>query len=276
MKTRAWLLVFAICVSSRAVPMQVISSGYGSGDAYVTCVIDGVKERCFLDTGSPLTIVPNSKRYASYTNLGAFHFKSAADIAQEIETIRVGSIEVDGTVFPRVKVGRANFHGAENTLGIDLLGQQPFAIRFKPKPSLELNAGRPERTFATLEVSKQGLLAIPIEVGGSEVRALWDTGVSITTVDQGFVAAHPENFKAMNKYANGFDGAGKPMFLQIFRAKKIAIAGRAFEDVRVVAADLSVLRDNSNKDIQAVVGFNLIRKGDWFFDTRNRLWSFQR
>jgi hypothetical protein len=276
MLIRTFVLLLLGSAFVRATPLQIVSQAYGTGGAFATCVIDGQKERCFLDTGSALTIVTNSQRFAGYTNLGVFRFKSAADVAQEIETIQIGSIELDGSVFPRVKVGRASFSRAENTLGIDILRHQPFAVRFSPKAILQLSAERPESSLNTLEVSNQGLFAIPIAIGGVEVRALWDTGVSITSVDQAFIKAHPENFKPSNKYGNGFDGAGKPMLLQIFRARKIVIAGRTFEDLRVAAADLSVLRENWDQQIQAVVGFNLIRKGNWFFDAKNNLWNFQR
>jgi hypothetical protein len=276
MLIRAFFLLLAAGAFVRATPLHIVSGAYRSGAAYATCVIDGQKESCFLDTGSAMTIVTNSARFAAYTNLGVFHFKSAADIAQEVETIQIGSIELDGVVFPRVKVGRANFHGAVNTIGIDLLRTQPFAIRFKPKPTLELNAAPAEQPLKNLDISSQGHFAIPIALGGDEVRALWDTGVSLTSVDQSYIAAHPETFKETNKGGSGFDGAGKPMLVPIFRAHKIVIAGQTFEDVRVVGTDLSVLRHKWNKNIQAVVGFNLIRKGNWFFDSNNRLWSFQR
>ena len=276
MKIVALALAFWMDFVGRAATLQIVSGAFSTGKSYLTCTIDGVKERCFVDTGSALTIVPNSKRFAGYTNMGAFHFKSAADIAQQIDTIRIASIQIDEIAFPNVKVGRANFRAVEKTIGNDILGQQPFAMRFRSRPALELNAERPASATATLDVSRQGLFAIPIEIGGSGMRALWDTGESITSVDQAFITAHREDFKAVNKYSKGFDGAGKPMLLEVFRAKKIAIAGHTFEDVYVVAADLSMLRDNLSKEIQAVVGFNLIRKGNWFFDAKNRLWSFER
>jgi hypothetical protein len=274
MHLRTVIAILFGCSSVAAAPLQTTSEAYGSGAAYVTCVVDGKSERCFLDTGSPLTIFTNSDRFARYSNLGAFRFKSAAAVAQQIETIQIGSIELDAVVFPRVKVGRATFNGAVNTIGIDLLREQPFAIRFKPKPALELNAGPTEQPLKNLAVSNQGLFAIPIALGGNEVRALWDTGVSITSVDEAYIAAHPENFRATDKGGSGLDGAGKPLLLQVYRARKIVISGHAFEDIRVVATDLSVLRENWNKDIQAVIGFNLIRRGNWYFDANNRFWNF--
>jgi hypothetical protein len=158
-------------------------------------------------------------------------------------------------------------------LGIDIIGRQPFAINFHPKAVLKLNASRPELPLTTLQVSQHGVISIPIALDAFDVHALWDTGGSLTSVEQNFIEAHPENFKPTKNYVNGVDGAGKSMLAQIFRAKKITIADHVFKDVRVVAVDLTTLRSGVHRDIQAVVGFDLIRKANWFFDPKNRLWN---
>jgi hypothetical protein len=154
-----------------------------------------------------------------------------------------------------------------------VIGQQPFAVNFNPNATLKLNAARPKLPLTTLNVSQQGLLSVPIEIGGAPAHALWDTGVALTTVDESFIEAHPENFKATDKYMNGVDGAGKSILVQVFRARELKIANEKFKDVRVVGLDLAMLREGVNKNIQAVVGFNLIRKANWFFDPKSRLWN---
>jgi hypothetical protein len=275
MIARFFALVLLVGVSTRGAALQIVPGAFSSGKAYFACTFDGAKERCLLDTGSAMTLVTDTKFFASYTNLGAFRFKSAAGIAQQTETIQIGSIQIDDVTFSNVKIGRAKFRGAEKTLGIDFLGRQPFAVSFQPQNVLVLNASRPKLPQTTLAVSPQGLLSIPIGVSGVQIHALWDTGVALTTVDKGFMEEHPENFRPTKNYVNGVDGAGKSMLLQVFRARKITIADRNFENVHVVAVDLSLLRE-ANKDIQAVVGFNLIRKANWFFDAKNRLWKCER
>lgn len=270
------LLALCFAVNARAAALHIVPGPYSSGKAYVRCVIDGATERFFLDTGSQMTLV-SSKRFGAYTNLGVTSFKSASGVAQNVETIRIAEIQIDDAAFSDVMIGRANFRGTENTLGIDVVGKQPFALKFGEKGALVLNAARPELPLTTLGVSPQGLLTIPVGLGvQAETRALWDTGVSVTSVDQNFIEANPENFKATKNFVRGVDGAGKPMLLQIYRARKIIIGEQTFEDVRVVAIDLSVLRQNVSKDIQAIAGFNLIRKADWFFDRKNRLWKCGR
>jgi hypothetical protein len=275
MIVRFLALAMLMAVSARAAALQIAPGAYSSGKAYVTCVFDGVKEKCLLDTGSAMTLLADSKRFGAYTNHGAFRFISAAGIPQETETIQIGSIQIDDVAFAGVKIGRASFHNAENTLGIDLIARQPFALKFKSKPILQLNAARPELPLTTLNVLTQGMASIPIALNGSEAHALWDTGAGTTFVDQDFITAHREDFKATKNYMNGVDGAGHNLLLQMFRAKKITIGDVTFEDVRVVAADLSVLR-KVNNNIYAVIGFNLIRKANWFFDAKNRLWKCER
>jgi predicted aspartyl protease len=271
------LFAFALFVNgtARAAALQIAPGAYTSGKVYVTCLFDGVKEKCLLDTGSAMTLLADSKRFGNYTNLGVFRFKSASGIPQETETIQIGSIQIDDVAFTSVKIGRATFQNAENTLGMDLIARQPFVLNFKSKPTLQLGAPRPHLPLTTLNVFSQGLPSIPISLNGSEVHALWDTGAALTVIDQDFIARRREDFKPTRNYMNGVDGAGHNLLLQMFRAKKITIGDATFEDVRVVAADLSVLRE-ANPDIHAVVGFNLIRKANWFFDAKNRLWKCER
>jgi hypothetical protein len=273
MIVRAVLLFVLWGVSAQAASLQIAFGPYSSGKAYVSCVIDGAKERCFLDTGSAMTLVANSKRFSAYTNLGNFRFESASGIPQDTETIQVRSIRIDNIEIHNKKIGRTDFPGAENTLGIDVVGRQPFAVNFSPRAVLTLNAERPKLPLTTLEVSPHGLLSIPVELGGIDAHAMWDTGAALTTIDQNFILAHPENFRATKNYMNGVDGAGKSILVQVFRAKKLKIADRTFDNVRVVALDLHTLREGVNKDIQAVIGFNTIRKANWFFDPKNRLWN---
>jgi hypothetical protein len=223
-----------------------------------------------------MTILTASGKFAAYTNEGAFRFKSASGIEQQTDSIRIGSLKIDNHTFENVKVGRAKFKGAEPMLGIDVLARQPFALRFKNKSGLALNAPRPETPFTTLEVSSHGVVSIPIGMAGKTVRALWDTGAGLTAVDEKFVKAHPDVFKPTKQYASGVDGAGQPMLLQSFRARRLTVGEHTFEDLRVVAVDLSMLRASIHPEINAVLGFNVIRKGDWFFDTKLRLWKFER
>lgn len=261
-------------VCAQAAEIRIVPGAFNSGKAMVPCVFDGVKMRCMLDTGSAMTVVRDGQPFQSYEAAGSFEFKSAAGIARKTETILVREIRLAGLSFTNIGIGRLDGQAdAENMLGIDLVGRQPFAMMFKQSPSLRFDAKPPSSWRSDLRVSKHGLLAVPLAFGDAQTLALWDTGASLTAVDPVLVEKHPANFKALRTPMQGVDGGGHALVLPVYRARKIFVGGRAFRNLHVVAVDLSILRTNVHAGIEAVAGFNLIRKADWHFDRAQKLWT---
>jgi hypothetical protein len=253
------LAFFPFCTP--AAQLQIIKGGNTSGKIYLHPLFDDAPQRAFLDTGSAATIVADTGHFSRYPKIGQLRFTSAAAIEQAIDKIQLHSLQLDDLILTNPTIGRANFPKAETTLGIDLLNRQPFALSVKNK-NLTLNPPRPDTPFTTLQVSPQGLLSIPITVGSTQLQALWDTGAGLTTVDQSFIQSNPNDFTPTKKYMHGTDGAGKPLLVQIFRAKKITVGQKTFQ--------------NLSPNIQAVLGHNLIAKVDWYFDPKTRLWQIDK
>jgi hypothetical protein len=257
-----------------AEPLHIISGPFGSGQASTFCKFDGVRVDCFLDTGSAMTLLVNSDKLSNHTNTGIFRFKGATGIPQEGETIHIHSALIDGVEFYNLKIGRIpRDTQIRSALGIDLLSRRPFSLTFRFKPSLHLDPKAPRKLFSTLEVGSHHLFTVPLAIGKVDSRAMWDSGAGITVVDEKFIQSHPENFKATDDFETATDGTGKSIPVKAFRAKVIKIGHRTFRNSRVIATDLSVLRANGNPPVQAVIGFNLIRKCDWYFDAKQTKWS---
>jgi hypothetical protein len=259
---------------TNAEPVRVISGPSASGQAFVFCTFDGIRQNCFLDTGSAMTLLAYSREFAGKTNAGTFHFKGATGILQEGETIRIHSAVLDGVEFDNLKIGRIRRDSQiKSALGIDLLGRRPFSLNFRFKPSLHLDPKAPRKPFTTLEIGSHHLFTIPLVIGKLHGRALWDSGAGITVVDEKFIQSHQENFKTTDDFETATDGTGESLPVKAFRAKIIKIGRRTFRNSLVVATDLSILRANGNPPVQAVIGFNLIRKCDWYFDAKQAKWS---
>jgi len=261
---------------SQAADLRIAPRPFRPGKAFLSCTFDGVKESCFLDTGSAMTLLTNSDRFSSYPNLGAFHFNSASRFVEQAETIQIRLATIDHAQFSNVKIGRLpSDKEIDNTLGMDLVARQPFSVNFRQSPALHLNPKAPRHILPTLGVNRYNLLTLPVAFRGSETEALWDTGSSVTAVDLSFVQAHSEDFQPSHDFMKGTDGAGHELVLKSFRARKITIGSRSFRNVKVVAVDLSLLRENLNPDVHAVIGFNIIHKADWFFDPAKKVWSIE-
>lgn len=269
------LLCLLIALPIQAASLQIVNRAYSSGKIYLPVRFDEKVARTFLDTGSAATLVANSPQFAKYPKVDELRFKSATAIEQAVDKIQLKSIQLDHLVLTNPAIGRASFPGAETTLGIDVFARQPFALSMRRK-ILNLTPARPSGPATTLQVSQDGLLSIPISVGAQNLYALWDTGAGITTVDQSFIAANPDDFKATKKYMQGTDGAGKPLLVQLFRAKRITVGNETFKNLYVAAVDLAVLRRGISENVHAVIGFNLIAKADWYFDAKTRLWHCER
>jgi hypothetical protein len=270
------LFLVLLRFSAWAAILEVQPGPFRSGKAFVSCTFDGVKESCFLDTGSAITVLANSGQFSAYSDLGGFRFKSASGVAEELERILIRTGIVDRVVFSNIKVARAkNEHEIDSALGIDLLARQSFAVNFRDSPALFLNPKPPRQLLSGLETNTHGLLSVPMGFGATRVRAIWDTGASITAVHEPFVQAHPDDFKATGDSMKGTDGFGHEILVHLFRARKISVGGRSFSNVKVVALDLSMLGKSVEFDPQAVIGFNLIRRTDWYFDPPRRIWSIR-
>ncbi len=260
----------------QGVPLKIAHGQLGSGKPYLTCMLDGVEELCVLDTGSALSLIANPEGFEKYPTIGKVRFRSASGIPLETDQIRIETVQIDALTFPNVKFARViPSETLESTIGIDLVGKQPFSLRFTKKPSLNLGES-PSRTPLTgIEVYKNGVFSIPVELNHVQTKALWDTAAELTVVDQVYVSRNPRNFSFIKELNSGYDGTGRSIKIRLFKAKNIRIAGHLFRNILVGVLDLATVREGTQQDVQAVIGFNLIRKADWYFDLQNRRWNMK-
>jgi len=155
------------------------------------------------------------------------------------------------------------------------VGRLPFALRFRDTAALQLGGTWGEAVNSNLSVSQQGLLVIPIGFSETRTRAVWDTGASITAIDRRFVKAHPDKFKRLSREIKGVDAGGQKIPLELFEAKEINVGRRSFKNVPVVVLDLALLSETVAPDVYAVLGFNVIRRSDWYFDRVKRTWAIR-
>jgi hypothetical protein len=268
------LAAFAV-VAANSATLQVRPGPFKSGKAYISCGFDGIQQNCFLDTGSAMTLVAG-REFSGYGSTGNFQFKSASEKPRDVETILIHRTRIDDLSFANITVGRlGGTKGLESSIGIDFIGRQPFSLQFRNTPSLQLNPTPPQQTNSGLSVDPHRLLSVPMACNGQAIRGLWDTGTGVTAIDQAYIKMHPEEFEITKDYMQGTDGTGHSMLVKAFEARKITIGSRTFRNVKIVAVDLSLLRKHVNREIQAVIGFNLIRKADWFFDPEKKNWSMR-
>ncbi len=256
--------------------LHITPGPFGSGKAYVECSFDGITQNCFLDTGSAITLLPeHTARH--YLPLGTFAFKGASGRLARSEVIQIEQAKLDGRIYRHVRIGRFSDRvqgtEVESSIGMDLLGRQPFALQFRDSPQLHLSAQEPAKLYRNLRVAPHNLLEIPLELGSERATALVDTGASVTAVDSAFIRAHPELFRPLKKQTKMVDGAGQSMSVEFYRAKLLRVGERTFHNVVVISTDLRLLREGVSPGLQIVLGFNVLRTTDWYFDPLGKTWA---
>jgi hypothetical protein len=280
LRARRTLIIVSLVISqlqtafAHGANLRITKGPSDSGEAFIACIFDGDRRLCFVDTGSAMTLLAGPEALSTNTNRETFHFQGASGIPHEAEIIKIHSATVDGVEFRDVKLGRIEAQdGVKSALGLDLLGRQPFSVSFRRGPSLHLAPLKPRKVLSTLKVGAHRLFCIPVAIGETDTFAMWDTGAGMTVVDEAFITAHPAKFKRTDDFQTATDGAGNSLPVKSYRMKKMKVGGRTFRNLRVVSTDLSVLRGSGNPPVDAVIGFNLIRKCDWYFNSGEKVWS---
>src|SRR4051812_31531624 len=146
------LLAFApLYFAAHAATLEITPGPFRSGKAFVPAIFDGNKETCFVDTGSAMTLLTNFDAYSKQPGLENFQFKSASNIAKEVQTLQVRTAILDHVQFSNLRVGRVPpSEGIDSSVGMDIIGRQPFSANFLQSPSLSLNPRPPRRLLKGL------------------------------------------------------------------------------------------------------------------------------
>lgn len=268
-----------VTAAAQLAAAQLLPGPYRSGKLLLDLEFDGQSATCLVDSGSALSLLAEPGPWSAYPATGKVRFTSASGGVKEVEKVRIDKVSAGSAIWRGVHLGRlAAGDGVQNTLGIDLLGRQPFALHFLHRVAVAFDAMQPKQAASQagqLEVSSHGVFTIVSTFGQDPVRALFDTGSSLTAVDADFVAQHPSDFSETRQFMTGTDGLGHSITMKMFRARRVRVGPREFRHVPVVATNLQTLRDGVDRRVQAVIGLNLMRKADWFFDLPNRRWGMK-
>ena len=58
--------------------------------------------------------------------------------------------------------------------------------------------------------------------------------------------------------------------------REFVLGGKKFPATRVVGADLSVPNSTIKTPMDFILGYNILRKANWFFDFPNRKWAITK
>jgi gag-polyprotein putative aspartyl protease len=188
--------------------------------------------------------------------------------AQQIVTAR--DLNVGDLTIPELDVARVPAD-EQNLLGMDVLGGYCCRFRFDAG-LLELSAS--SAAGADLELTLDERRHPYVELAWEDVTAsaCWDSGASITVVDEAFRSRHPGLFAAAGS-STGTDPTGAILSTPLFTMAGPAIGGVPFPAARVAVVDLGPMNRELQYPMDVIVGAPTIRQANWVFDFPARRWA---
>lgn len=231
-----------------------------------------------LDTGAARTWLPSGPHTAGLERIG--EERSSGLFAEEqAETARVPLLQVGESGrenFP-VVVGDPEHMPLGGLLGMDYLIDHRCRFQFS-RDRLILDGDPPALDPARLlpvAIDDRNHIYLDAAWGDDRARAVWDTGAGITVVGKGLVQRRPDLFQKLGS-TTGTDGTGVQQETPLYRMEGPSFGPWGFRSCAAAAVDLDAVNRRIETPMDLILGFNLIREADWYFDFPGRRWAITR
>jgi predicted aspartyl protease len=234
--------------------------------------VGGRPYRFLLDTG------------AAQTALAADDYTSALGVIDEVassgvfkpathEVILVPSIEVGPIRAENVVVVRSPDGALRRSLiGMDVLKGYCLHFRFDTGQVSALDAAPASVHYQDLVMGRRSHPYVKVECGSRTAMSVWDTGASMTVVDEAFIRRVPEFFDEAGT-SMGTDSTGAELETKTYVMTGATIGGHEFPPHRVAAVDLSHVNSTIEIPMDMVLGYSTLRPANWLFDFPGRRWA---
>ena len=245
----------------------------GGTEVLVIAEFAGRKYECLLDTGAAITTLAWDEYTSSLPVLGedesAGAFGKSRDDLVETSGFRLGPIELERLIVARL----AKDQNARNLLGMDVLKDWMCSFRFS-EAEVRVTQDRLEGG-RQLYLGPRGHPYVDVNIGSSEVAAIWDTGAGLTCIDLAAIQSNPEYFEPAGNSV-GTDSAGMSQSAPLFEVTGLSVGGVTFSPHIVVGFDLSLISSTAERRFDAILGMSTLAQTNWCFDFPGKRWNVSR
>jgi aspartyl protease len=249
-----------------------------AAEVFVDGAIGGHEYRFLLDTGAARSGVmfdvytSELKSIDRRTSSGLFA-ASSEDVVI-VPNIRVGPIS--RTDFTLIRAA-TDYPGAKNLIGMDLLKDWCCHFFFD-ESRVSVTAGEDHgtgRAFQNLLLDRRFHPYVDVQFGTTLVKAVWDTGASLTIADMSLIEKQPSYFQKVGE-STGTDSTGAVMITPMFIASGLSIANQVFPAHRVAGVDLSHVNSTIEVRMDMILGYSTLSRANWLFDFPRKQWAITK
>jgi predicted aspartyl protease len=227
---------------------------------------------CMIDTGARFTLIKESL-LSKNTKVGEIIGGGASGKQRTTELIqadvKVGDWSNRSGIIGRIK---DEYMPTNCLLGNDFFLDKEFSIDFDKK-AFEDETSFSGKTFPLKKYISNmgGHFGFEIEIAGSRIPTLFDTGATDTAIDIKFVEDHPEMFEFV-KEIDVREGSNQTIKAGVYKMKSVKMGPIVQTDVKVYVLNLSHIQSKI-PGVQAVIGLSQMTKNKWYINNKTSVWG---
>ena len=181
--------------------------------------------------------------------------------------VRLGNTKYEECIFNQAVDDSLKY----NLLGMDVLASQCIEIDYVNK-YIKLNSGNDYSRYEEIITSNSLIPKIIIDINNVRVKAVLDTGSSITLIHYKSIANVKDVFTVQND-ESGIDVTGAEIIGKACVLKRIGILGNVVNDHKAICLDLSNIQMAEGPQVDCIIGSDIISRARWIFDFPNRRYA---
>lgn len=264
--------------ADQVIPFTFIDGMFGGGSITIPCRPGSIDALCKLDTGMNVSYFKSDAFDVLPESIGKATFTTITGSTMACDVIRLDQAQIGSGValqpMEPVVCPASNDKTDNNLLGLDAFEGRSFSLDFaqaqlqllEVHPSLPNQFERGSSDHIFLKV--QSALKQPVEV-----LAMFDTGAAVSAVDIKLVEAQPDNFPIISRTPAGTDAHGNPIESIMVLGGYIKIGEGKSVAEYMIAMDFTQIQKFSGKNVQMILGYNIIKEMKWTINMRDSTWS---
>lgn len=260
---------------SSTVTFELVEGEIGSAQIWINSLADNNPLKFQLDTGANRTFIENTNPFDKYEIIGHGESSSASGITVTTDKIRIQSLKlgsIEKTNFDVVRYAKES--KLKNRMGMDALVGNIVFFDFKNK-TLSFNKDIPKDLSQNkLTMYFDSSFGFDVHFDNQTILSIWDTGAELSVIDQDFIKANPHFFNHVQTINNGVDATGHPVKLELYQFKNLKLSNNKINGL-VMGMDFKPIHEKMGPDIKFIIGTNLMRSNNWYFDLIKKTWAVE-
>jgi predicted aspartyl protease len=240
---------------------------------FVDGLIEKEQYRFLLDTGAASSEICYDTYTANFEIIGNKN-SSGAFSSSNLDIVQVPSISIGPIHQKNFIIRRQSEKGKKiyNLIGMDLLKDHCCHFLFD-SDSLVINPQVDDNLkMMKLLLGPKNHPYVDVSFDEITVRAVWDTGASITVVDHSFIENNNQLFQKIG-VSRGTDATGASQDTSSYVMSSSRIGSHTFPPCEVVSVDLSHINSSTKIPMTMILGFTTIQYANWLFNFPTKLWT---